>query len=76
MLAIRKALGLTQSEFGTLIGCSDTVVSRRERGAHEPSLKPSEILATDKALQEKGLRWSDFEDALKTPPAGETAEGE
>lgn len=76
LLAIRKALGLTQSEFATLIGCSDTVVSRRERGLHEPSLKPGEIVAADKAMRAKGLRWCDFESEFESPSAGETAEGD
>jgi len=75
-LAIRKALGLTQSEFATLIGCSDTVVSRRERGLHEPSLKPGEIVAADKAMKAKGLRWCDFESELDTPPVGDATEGD
>lgn len=58
--AIRNFLGLTQQEFGILLGgIQATTVSRRER-EESASLSWEEIINLDKALAEKGKRLSDF----------------
>lgn len=75
MKAIREALGVTQAGMVAIGGASsEGVVSKRERGEHEPSLKLSEIFAITQALEANGLSWSDF-DPRKMPPAGDSVKG-
>jgi transcriptional regulator with XRE-family HTH domain len=58
--AIRNFLGLTQQEFGILLGgIQATTVSRRER-EEVASLSWGEVINLDKALEKKGKRLSDF----------------
>jgi transcriptional regulator with XRE-family HTH domain len=39
ILELRQSLGLTQSEFASLLGVPDSTVSRWERGEVQPSCK-------------------------------------
>jgi transcriptional regulator with XRE-family HTH domain len=59
---IRERLGLTQSQFGQLLGGIDgTSVSRRER-TQSGRFEWEELVQLDRALAERGLRLSDFAD--------------
>lgn len=70
MKTIRDRLGLTQREFGALLGGVDsTSVSRRER-SQSGRLDWDELVQLDLALKARGLRLSDF--ALLDPQQTET----
>lgn len=57
---IRERLGLTQSQFGQLLGGIDsTSVSRRER-TQSGRFDWDEVVQLDRALAAQGLRLSDF----------------
>ena len=69
MKAIREALGLSQVQFGVLIGgaetpVSHTTVSRREVSA-SARLDWDEIVRLDEAMSKKGLRFCDFHGAAQ-----------
>ena len=49
--ALRKSLGLNQSEFGQMVGLKKQSISRYERGDREPNLATIEKIA--KALNVK-----------------------
>jgi transcriptional regulator with XRE-family HTH domain len=62
--AVREALGLTQAQFGALLGGGSdpvavTTVSRREVSS-TARLDWEEIVRLDDALASKGLRFRDF----------------
>jgi len=61
---IRKALGLTQSEFAAVIGTHQGCVARWERGKTQASLTLKQIKALQREMRKLGLDFQDLPDDL------------
>lgn len=67
--AVRKAVGLSQREFGSRIGISDAAVSRLESGSNNPADRTIRVICQTFRVSEAWLRDGIGEMFLQETPA-------